>query len=128
MCNLSRVLARVLSILRSHVIDTKPEIHPLPGTASTPANIAVWLILTVSVLAGPSFSLRPFSISPLVKGRLLPSLEGGVGPSLTGRGWQALAIPKFSNFCCPSRRQAAQRDVKKRNGFPFCVLLPWKNL
>lgn len=71
----------------------------------------------------PSFSIRPFSISPLVKG-LLPSLEGGVGPSLTGRGLASFGHTQNLQFLLPIEATGGTKRCQEKEWFPFLCPSP----
>lgn len=123
MCNLSRVLARVLSILRSHVIDTKPEIHPLPGTASTPANIAVWLILTVPVLAGPKFFYSTFQHLTFSEGTLA-FIGRGSGSQFNWEGLASFGHTQNLQFLLPVKATGGTKRCQDKEWFPFLCPSP----
>ena len=107
MCNLSRVLARVLSILRW------PEIHPLPGTASTPADIAVWLILTVPVLAGPKFFSSTFQHLTFSEGT--PAFIGrGSGSQFNWEGLASFGHTQNLQFLLPIKGNRRHKEMSRK--------------
>ena len=106
MCNLSRVLARVLSILRW------PEIHPLPGTASTPADIAVWLILTVPVLAGPKFFSSTFQHLTFSEGTT-PAFIGS-GSQFNWEGLASFGHTQILQFWLPIKANRRHKEMSRK--------------
>ena len=108
MRNLSLVLARVLSILRW------PEIHPLPGTASTPADIAVWLILTVPVLAGPKFFSSTFQHLTFSEGTTPAFIGRGSGSQFDWEGLASFGHTQILQFLLPIKANRRHKEMSRK--------------